>query len=111
MSDTEDFKKARELIKKDFLAYVTAASSISVYDEELAIDKSMKYKSATTLLAMYSKLEGIIGKEDPIVVSKDEEDKKIIEAANKDIEAIMSNDKTIPKSNKVLVNKLSPVKR
>jgi len=106
--DTEDFKKARELIKKDFVAYVTAASTINVHDEELAITKSMHYKNANTLLGMYTKLEAIIGKVEPIVISKEEEDKKIIEEANKDIEAIMS---IPPKSNKVLVNKLAPVKR
>ena len=107
MSATEDFNKAKELIRKDFVAYVTAASSISIHDAELGIDKSMHYKNANTLLGMYSKLEKMV---DPVVVSKDEEDKRLIEEANNDIEAIMSNDKTIPKSSKVLVNKLSPVK-
>ena len=109
MSDTSTkLSKARDLVLKDLLSYIEAASAISVYDAELGIDKSNHYRNANTLLGMYSKLEKMV---DPVVVSKDEEDKKIIEEANKDIEAIMSNDKSIPKKASVLVNKLSPNKR
>lgn len=108
MSDTSTkLGKARDLVLKDLLAYIEAASSISVHDAELGIDKSNHYRNANTLLGMYSKLEKMV---DPVVVSKDEEDKRLIEEASNDIEAIMSKDESIPKS-KVLVNKLSPIKR
>lgn len=102
MSATEDFNKAKELIRKDFVAYVTAASSISIHDDELAITKSMHYKNANTLLGMYTKLESIIGKVEPILISKEEEQAKLIEEAQVNIASI-EKPTTPPK---VLVDKL-----
>ena len=93
MSDTSTkLGKARDLVLKDLLLYIEAASAISVHDSELGIDKSNHYRNANTLLGMYSKLEKMV---DPIVISKEEADKKIIEEASLNIATIMSNDKTV----------------
>ena len=93
MSDTSTkLGKARDLVLKDLLLYIEAASSISVHDAEMGIDKSNHYRNANTLLGMYSKLEKMV---DPIVISKEEADKKIIEEASLNIATIMSNDKTV----------------
>jgi hypothetical protein len=103
MKDIEQFTKARGLVLKDLINYIEAASTINVHDEELAITKSMHYKNANTLLGMYTKLEAIIGKVEPIVISKEEEEQaKLIEEARVNIENIIKPATT----SKVLVDKL-----
>lgn len=103
MSDTSTkLGKARDLVLKDLLLYIEAASSISVHDAELGIDKSNHYRNANTLLGMYTKLEAIIGKVEPILISKEEEQAKLIEQAQVNIASI-EKPTTPPK---VLVDKL-----